>query len=75
MSINVKIVQLGKGIFHYEEKGNVTVGAGLVAAGITAGNMDVRVNGKRAPLGQTLQDGDLVTIIPLIKGGWVLETE
>ncbi len=75
MPINVRIVQLGKGIFHYEEKGNVTVEAGLVAAGITAGNMDVRVNGKRAPLGQTLQDGDLVTIIPLIKGGWVLETE
>ena len=75
MPINVRIVQLGKGIFHYEEKGNVTVEAGLVAAGITAGNMDVRVNGKRAPLDQTLQDGDLVTIIPLIKGGWVLETE
>lgn len=75
MPINVRIVQLGKGIFHYEEKGNVTVEAGLVAAGITAGNMDVRVNGKRAPLGQTLQDSDLVTIIPLIKGGWVLETE
>ncbi len=75
MPINVRIVQLGKGIFHYEEKGNVTVEAGLVAAGITAGTMDVRVNGKRAPLGQTLQDGDLVTIIPLIKGGWVLETE
>lgn len=69
MTIKVRIVQLGKGIFEYVAEPGVTVGAGLTRAGIDATRMEVRVSGRRATLDTPLTDGDLVTIIPRIKGG------
>lgn len=69
MPIKVKIVQLGKGVFHYELEENTPVEACVNAVGIIGGGMDLHVNGRPIQPGQKLQNGDLVTIIPRIKGG------
>ncbi len=69
MTIKVRIVQLGRGVFEYIAEPGTTVEQGLAAVGIPTDRMEVRVRGKRAPLTESLRDGDLVTVIPLIKGG------
>lgn len=69
MPIKVKIVQLGKGIVHWDLEDHTPVEASLTKLGITGGGMDLHVNGRSPQPGQKLQDGDLVTIIPRIKGG------
>ncbi len=69
MDIKVRIVQLGKGVFLYRTDEIATVESGLSVAGINAVGMDVRVNSRPADPSQPLRDGDLVTVIPLIKGG------
>jgi hypothetical protein len=69
MTIKVKIVQLGKGVLHWDLEDPVPVEASLIKLGITGGGMDLHVNGRSPQPGQKLQDGDLVTIIPRIKGG------
>ena len=69
MAINVRIVQLGRGVFKYAADEGATIADGLEAAGIKVEHMDVRVRGKPAKVEDALRDGDLVTVIPLIKGG------
>jgi sulfur carrier protein ThiS len=69
MPIKVKIVQLGKGILQCEFEDHTAVEASLTKVGITGAGMDLHVNGRPPQPGQHLQDGDLVTIIPRIKGG------
>lgn len=69
MAINVRIVQLGRGIFKYAAEEGATIADGLEAAGISVEHMDVRVRGRPAKVEEPLHDGDLVTVIPLIKGG------
>lgn len=69
MTIKVRIVQLGRGVFEYAAEPGATVEQGLDAAGISPARMEVRVRGRRTPLTEPLRDGDLVTVIPLIKGG------
>jgi sulfur carrier protein ThiS len=69
MAINVRIVQLGRGVFKYSAEDGATIAEGLEAAGISVEHMDVRVRGKPAKVEDLLRDGDLVTVIPLIKGG------
>lgn len=69
MVLRARIVQLGKGIFEFTGEAGATVEAGLAAAGISAERMEIRVRGRRAEVTTPLQDGDLVTVIPLIKGG------
>ena len=71
MTIRVRTVQLGRGIFEYAAEPGATVEQGLAAAGIAAERMEIRVRGRRAPLTEPLRDGDLVTVIPLIKGGHI----
>lgn len=67
--INVRIVQLGKGVHEHTMEPGTTVERGLVAAGVPTDRMEVRVRGRRVELTEPLQDGDLVTVIPLIRGG------
>lgn len=74
MPINVRIVQLGKGVFQYAGATGATVETGLTAAEVPTSGMEVRVNGRPASGQQPLQDGDLVTVIPLIKGGHLAGT-
>jgi molybdopterin converting factor small subunit len=69
MSVTVRIVQLGKRVFNYVADDGSTVGEGLAAAGIPVEHMEIRVRGVATTLDQALADGDLVTVIPKIKGG------
>jgi hypothetical protein len=69
MAMNVRIVQLGRGVYKYEAQDGATIADGLEAAGISVEHMDVRVRGRPAQVEDLLRDGDLVTVIPLIKGG------
>jgi hypothetical protein len=69
MAIKVKIVQLGKGVLHWDLEDHTRVEASLTKLGITGGGMDLHVNGRPPQPAQELLDGDLVTIIPRIKGG------
>jgi hypothetical protein len=69
MTIKVKIVQLGKGVLHWDLEDPTPVKDSLVKLGITGVGMDLHVNGRPPQTGQKLQDGDLITIIPRIKGG------
>lgn len=69
MSVTVRIVQLGKRVFDYVADDGSTVGEGLAAAGIATEHMEVRVRGAAVDLDEELRDGDLVTVIPRIKGG------
>ena len=73
MTINVKIVQLGKGILQSHLDRDTTVEAALTKAGISGAGMDLHVNGRTPQPGQQLKEGDLVTIIPRIKGGQTAE--
>ena len=68
--IHVRILQLGRQVIdHWAEPGQ-TVGAALDATGIELGpGMDLRVDGVPADGETPLNDGDVVTIIPRIKGG------
>jgi hypothetical protein len=67
--VKVRIVQLGKGIIDHEAQEGDTVEDGLTAARIPVERMDIRVSGRPAELTTPLRDGDLVTVIPRIKGG------
>jgi sulfur carrier protein ThiS len=69
VALRVRIVQLGKGIFTYEASAGATLAEGLAAAGIAAEHRDVRINGRPAASEYPLADGDLVTVVPMIKGG------
>lgn len=67
--IKVRIVQLGRGVHEHALEPGTTVEHGLVAAEIPLERMEVRVGGRRVEMSDVLQDGDLVTVIPLIRGG------
>jgi molybdopterin converting factor small subunit len=68
--IRVRILQLGRQVIDHRAKAGQTVGAALGATGIEVGaGMDLRVNGVAADGETPLRDGDVVTIIPRIKGG------
>lgn len=69
--ISVRIVQLGRGVFPYEGEAGATVEQALSAASVPTAHMEVRVGGRRSELTDELHDGDLVTVIPRIRGGAV----
>ena len=68
--IRVRILQLGRQVIDQRVQPGQTVGATLAATGIEVGaGMDLRVNGTPADGETPLDDGDVVTLIPRIKGG------
>jgi len=67
--INIRVVQLGRGLVRHEAAPDTTVGEVLAAVGIAPRGMEVRVGGRKARSADPLKDGDLITVIPLIKGG------
>lgn len=68
--IRVRILQLGRQVIDHRAEQGQTVGAALAATGIQLGTgMDLRVNGVAADGETALDDGDVVTIVPRIKGG------
>jgi hypothetical protein len=69
MKVNVRIVQLGKGVLAYQAEEGATIQDALESAGVPIVSMEIRVGGRRAEPTEPLKDGDLVTAIPRIRGG------
>jgi hypothetical protein len=69
MKVNVRIVQLGKGVLAYQAEEGATIQDALESAGVPIVSMEIRVGGHRVELTEPLKDGDLVTAIPRIRGG------
>jgi len=68
--VKVRILQLGRMVLDYEGQAGATLEAVLGAVNVTAGQgMDLRINSQPATLDSVLNEGDVVTIIPRIKGG------
>jgi len=69
--LNIKIVQLGKQVHHYAGASPCTVGEALQAAQVNVDQLrtDIRLNGETALAGTPLKNGDIITVLPPIKGG------
>ncbi len=68
--MRVRILQLGRQVTEYRGYPGETVATALAALTLQVGpGVDVRVNGVAANGTTTLRDGDVVTLIPRIKGG------
>ena len=68
--MKVRILQLGRKVLDYEGQDGVTLLAALNTVGVIAAQgMDLRINSQPATLESVLSQGDVVTIIPRIKGG------
>jgi len=68
--VKVRILQLGRKVLDYEGQDGVTLLAALNTVGVIAAQgMDLRINSQPATLESVLSQGDVVTIIPRIKGG------
>lgn len=70
-SIKVKVIQLGRGVYEYQGLAPLTVGDAIQGLGIKLDpiRMDLRVNSFKVEIGEPLKDGDIITIIPPLKGG------
>lgn len=68
--MRVRILQLGRRVVEHVCAAGEPLAQVLQAAGFgELRGMDIRVNGRPADPGQPLRDGDVVTLIPRIKGG------
>ncbi len=68
--VRVRVLQLGRSVMSYEGKPGLQVSSALDGVGLVAApGMDIRVNGTSADGATELRNGDVVTIIPRIKGG------
>jgi molybdopterin converting factor small subunit len=68
--VRVRILQLGRQVIEYRGHVGETVATALTAVALEVGpGVDIRVNGIAAEGATTLRDGDVVTLIPRIKGG------
>lgn len=67
-TITVKVVTMGKGITQFVREAPLTLGTVLDEVGIN-GQMEVRVNGAVADRGHRLATGDMILVVPKIRGG------
>lgn len=68
--VRVRVLQLGRRVMSYTGVAGLTVQDALDGVGLTAATgLDVRVNGAAATGTVLLEDGDVLTLIPRIKGG------
>ena len=68
MAAMVKVAQLGQAVKEVYVEG--TVGDALSAAGVTVPpGHGVRVSGRTAELSSAIKDGDIITLVPSVKGG------
>lgn len=71
MPLSVRVVQLGRGVLNCDLDAGATVRDALSSQQIPFDGMEVRVNSEPATVDQPLRHGDLVTVVPLIRGGWL----
>ncbi len=69
--LRVRILQLGRRVVEHSTAAGATVATVLEEAGFgqTPAGLDVRVNGAAAEGTRPLRDGDVITLVPRIKGG------
>lgn len=68
--VRVRVLQLGRSVMDYAGQPGLQVSSALDGVGLVAApGMDIRVNGTPADGATELRNGDIVTIIPRIKGG------
>jgi sulfur carrier protein ThiS len=65
----VKVARLGTAVQELALEANQTVADALTAADLTVENEDIRVNNTTASMTTVLRDGDIVTLVPKVKGG------
>jgi hypothetical protein len=70
-TVKVKVIHLGRGVYDFQGRPPCTVKDALQGLEIKldAVRMDVRVNSFKAEMDQLVKDGDIITIIPPLKGG------
>jgi sulfur carrier protein ThiS len=69
--VRVRILQLGRRVLDHQAVAGTTLAGVLAEVGLSSApaGLDVRVNGAPAEPGRVLAEGDVVTLIPRIKGG------
>ncbi|MCC6177323.1 MAG: MoaD/ThiS family protein [Chloroflexi bacterium] len=68
--VRVRVLQLGRRVLTHVGAPGLTVGSALDGVGLAGtSGLDIRVNGSSADAATPLRDGDVVTLIPRIKGG------
>lgn len=65
----IKVARLGTAVQEIALTENQTVGDALLAADLTVENEDIRVNNTSASTSTVLRNGDIVTLVPKVKGG------
>jgi molybdopterin converting factor small subunit len=65
----IKVARLGNAVTEVALTSGSTVESALTAADLAVDNEEIRVNNSSASLSQTLRDGDIVTLVPKVKGG------
>ena len=67
--ITVKVARLGNTVQEVALEEGASVQDALTAADLAVDGEDVRVNSSNAGLSDEVQDGDIVTLVPKVKGG------
>lgn len=67
--ITVKVARLGSSVEEVALENGSTVEQALEAAGLVVENEEIRVNSSNASSTSTLSNGDIVTLVPKVKGG------
>jgi sulfur carrier protein ThiS len=67
----VKIAQVGKKVEEVCIEEGTTIAEALKIAGVKADGLDMRLNGDECDENDEVEDGDIITLIPKIKGGAV----
>lgn len=65
----VKVAKLGGAVKEVALENGATIRTALAAAGVSADGFEVRLNGAPAGLDTPVRSGDIVTLVPQIKGG------
>ena len=68
-SILIKVARLGTQVQELALNTGATVASALESADLTIESEDVRVNNNAASESTVLNDGDIVTLVPKVKGG------
>lgn len=68
-SFDVRVIVLGQSVQHINCPAGASLEAVLDGAAVATAGKDVRVNGHPADPETTLASGDVVTIIPRVRGG------
>lgn len=67
-TVEVKVVMMGKNVITYVGKEPLSLGELLTEMG-TNGNTEVRVNGVTVDKTHRLATGDMILVVPKIRGG------